>query len=158
MKTADLLTRLAEIEKQSADSPLVIYKPALEHEPFYYLLCTSYLTFGEGERIVIREAINGRPGVINNLLGYIYTCVQKLQETRNPDWFMTGLAAASIRGDGPDFRDFYLAMAELYAVALETGLQPKTAFNAMGGGVPADFDTFAVVKSRMANNPGHRNE
>jgi hypothetical protein len=147
---SDLLTRLDAIEKQSADSTLVIYEPMGEQAAFYHALCDAYLKSLQSDRMSIRDAVSGKPGVINSLLGYLYVCVQKLRETRNADWFQIGLAAASIRGNGPDFRDFYLAMAELYAAALDAGLDPKNAFNAMRGGIPADFDTYAVVKSKLA--------
>lgn len=145
-----LLTRLDAIEKQSADSTVLIYEPKGEHAVFYHALCGVYLKSLQSDRESIRDAVRGKPGVLNSLLGYVYVCIQKLHETRNADWFQIGMAAGSIRGDGPDFRDFYLVLAELYAAALDAGLEPKKAFNAMGGGIPADFDTFAVVKSKQA--------
>jgi hypothetical protein len=80
----------------------------------------------------------------------VHACIQKLSETRNTDWFQIGLAAASMRGDGLGFRDFNLALTELYTVALDAGLEQKKVFNAIDGGLPANFDAFAEVKSRLA--------
>ena len=90
---SDLLTRLEAIEKQSADSTLVIYEPKGGHAVFYHALCGAYLRSSQSDRVSIRDAVRGKPGVINSLLGYVYVCVQKLCETWNADWFQIGLAA-----------------------------------------------------------------
>jgi hypothetical protein len=151
-KLADLLSRLDGMEKKSADSTLVIYEPSGEHAAFYRALCEGYLKSPEPDRVLVRDAVRDKPGILNQLLGYVYICTRLMGECRQEYWFNLGLAAASIRGDGPDFRDFYVALAELYAAALDAGLQPKEAFNTIGGGVPANFDSYAVLKSRLADS------
>jgi hypothetical protein len=148
-KLADLLSRLESIEKGSADSTLVIYKPDEEQAAFYHKLCEFYLKSPEADRVLIRDAVRDKPGVMNNLLGYVYTCIRVLQETGDDAWFKVGLAAAALRGDGPDYRDFYLAMADLYTAGLDANSNSKAAFSAIGGGVPTNFDTYAVLKSRL---------
>jgi hypothetical protein len=95
---SDLLTRLDAIEKQSADSTLVIYEPMGEQAAFYHALCDAYLNSLQSDRTSIRGAVSGNPGIIYSLPGYVYVCVQKLRRTRIADWFQIGLAAASIRG------------------------------------------------------------
>ena len=89
---------------------------------------------------------------MNSLLGYIYDCADQLRKTRNKVWLDIGLAAGSMRGNGPDFRDFYLALTELYFAAKDVGLRPSLAFDKIGGGVPENFKDYAVVKSRLASN------
>jgi hypothetical protein len=127
----------------------VIYEPSEDHKAFYHALCAAYLKSSDADRRLIRVAVRDKPGVVNNLLGYVYACGISLGENGKEQWLWTGLAAESIRGDGPDFRDFYLALADLYVAALDADLNPRETFNTIGGGVPADFDTYAVMKSRL---------
>lgn len=65
------------------------------------------------------------------------------------DLLRMGLAAAAIRGSGPDSRDFWMALAELYVSAEEAGIDPRSEFETAGGGVPSNFHTYAVLKSRQ---------
>jgi len=147
----NLLRQLDAIEQQSADSTLVFYEPGDAQASFYQDLCRAYLTASDIQRRQVCAAVKDYAGIINNLLGYVYASARQLGETKDRDWLDTGLAAAAIRGDGPDFRDFYLALAELYAAALEAGIEPDRAFTAIGGGVPADFTNCAVLKARLAD-------
>ena len=147
----DLLNQLQIIEQQSPHSPLAIYVPSEAHAGFYHGLCQFYLAASYLQRSRIRTAVSDKQGVLNNLLGYIYGLADRVRETRSNDWLRIGLAAASIRGDGPDYRDFLLALTELYVAAEEAGLDPKSEFAAMCGGVPTDFDTYAVLRERHAD-------
>lgn len=146
----DLLAQIPLIEQQSGYDALNIYAPAEDHTDFYHSLCRLYLAASLSQRANIQKAIVDKAGILNNLLGYIYQCAEQLQTTHHRDWLMVGLAAAAIRGDGPDFRDFYLALTELYIAALEVGIDPIDEFNAIQGGVPTDFHTYAVLRIRLA--------
>jgi hypothetical protein len=147
----DLLDQLEIVGQQSPDSTLVIYKPSGEHVQFYHDLCQAYLASPPRQRDRIRDAVRGHAGVINNLLGYVYTSAERVRETQSKDWLQIGLAAASMRGDGPDYRDFLLALTELYVAALEADLEAAAEFAAIGGGVPANFQTYAVLRARLAD-------
>ncbi|MBN1887581.1 MAG: hypothetical protein JW850_06310 [Thermoflexales bacterium] len=146
----DLLNQLKIIEQQSPSSALTYYAPSSDHTKFYNDLCQAYLAASPRQRAQIRDAVRGQKGVINNLLGYVYTSAERIRETKSQDWLRLGLAAASIRGDGPDYRDFLVALAELYVTAVEVGLEPRVEFMAIGGGVPANFHTYAVLRERLA--------
>jgi hypothetical protein len=146
----DLLEQLEIVERQSPSSAMAYYAPSSEHAKFYDDLCKVYLASSPRQRAQIRDAVRGQKGVINNLLGYVHASARRVRETKSKDWLRIGLAAASMRGDGPDFRDFLVALAELYVAALEAGLEPKAEFEAIGGGVPADFHRYAVLKGRLA--------
>lgn len=141
---------MESIEKGSADSTLLIYEPNEEQAAFYHTLCDLYLKSPKAEKVLILDAFRDKPGVMNNLLGYVYVCIRALQETGDAAWFRVGLATAAMRGDGPDFCDFYLALVDLYAAGLDANINPREAFSDIGGGVPADFNTYAVMKSRLA--------
>ncbi len=67
---------------------------------------------------------------------------------------MTALAAGTMRGNGPDFRDFYLVLAELFMAFTEAGKDIVKEFNAIGRGIPLDFHNYAVMKSKL--NEGRR--
>jgi hypothetical protein len=144
------MNRLDALEKESVDSTLVIYEPGTADKAFFRELCELYMRSPEHDKLRIRDAVHARPGVMNNLLGYLYVCVHTLTDSRNPEWLRIGLAAASIRGDGPDFRDFYLALADLYLAALDADINAGEVFNRAGGGVPRSFEDSAIIKSKLA--------
>lgn len=148
---SELLGRLKIIDKQSPHSNLIIYEPSEAHAKFYYDLCLAYLSASDEQRALVQDAVRNKEGLLNNLLGYIYVTAEQLRETKDKIWLQVGLATASMRGDGPDYRDFLLALAELYVAADDVGLDPKVAFMAIGGGVPANFHTYAVLMGRLAN-------
>lgn len=147
----ELLNQLKTIEQQSPKSTLVIYEPDEEQEKFYHDLCQFYLNSSQMQRDQIRGAVRDLEAVLNCILGYIYVIARYIRETKRKEWLQIGLAVASIRGDGPDYRDFLLGLTELYVAALEAGMEPKDEFTKIGGGVPADFHTFAVLKRRLAD-------
>jgi hypothetical protein len=60
-----------------------------------------------------------------------------------------GAAAAAIQsGRSVNYRGFLLALAELCVTAEEVGLDPDAEFWAVGGAIPSDFHTYAVVRNR----------
>ena len=143
-----LRDQLKAIEGQYPSSALVIYTPMQEHKQFFEDLCRIYLDASCQERHLIRDALAGKKGVLNCLLGYVYESAEQVRATRNRRWLQIGLAAAAIQEGSYDYRDFLLALAELYVTAEEVGIDPKPEFEAIGSGIPADFHTYAVVKSR----------
>lgn len=145
----DLHSQLKTIEEQSPYSPLVIYGPSEEHEPFYTNLCQIYLDAPYQQRTLIRDAVSDKKGILNRLLGFVYESVEHIRATKDNYWLRIGLAAAAIQNGRLDYRDFLLALAELYVAAEEVGIDPKPEFEAAGGGVPADFHTYAVLKGRQ---------
>jgi hypothetical protein len=143
-----LKDQLKAIEAQCPSSPLVIYAPQDEHEQFFDDLCRTYLEASSRERWAIRDAVANKKGVLNCLLGHVYKSAERVRATRDKQWLQIGLAAAAIQQGGYDQRDFLLALAELYVTAEEVGLDPKPEFRAIGGGIPANFERYAVVRSR----------
>ena len=140
--------QLDAVEEQYSSSALVIYKPMQEHKQFFRDLCRIYFDASRRERRLIRDALADKKGVLNCLLGYVYESAEQVRATGNMCWLQVGLAAAALQEGGYDYRDFLLALAELYVTAEEVGIDPKPDFEAMGGGITADFDRYAVVKSR----------
>ena len=144
----DIRDQLEAIEKQCPSSNLVIYTPRQEHKQFFNDLCQIYLDAPYRERSLIRDAAADKKGVLNCLLGHVYESAKQVRATRDRRWLQIGLAAAAIQKGGYDYRDFLLALAELYVTAEEVGIDPKPEFEALGDGIPADFHTYAVVRSR----------
>jgi len=147
----DIRDQLEAIEKQCPSSNLVIYTPRQEHKQFFNDLCQIYLDAPYRERSLIRDAAADKKGVLNCLLGHVYESAKQVRATRNRRWLQIGLAAAAIQKGGYDYRDFLLALAELYVTAEEVGIDPKPEFEALGDGIPANFHTYAVVRSRRAH-------
>ena len=87
---------------------------------------------------------------MNQLLGIVYSSAEQLRATQDVKWLRTRAAAASMQGGHLDYRDFLLALADLYVSAEEAGLDPESEFEAMGVGLPEDFHTYAVVRGRRS--------
>jgi len=145
-----LMDRLEAVGEQCPSSTLAIYPPMEEHEQFFNDLCRIYVDASHQERRLIRDAVADKEGILNCLLGYVYESARQVRVTRDRSWLRIGLAAAAIQVGGYDYRDFLLALAELYVTAEEVGIDPEPEFEAMGAGIPADFHTYAVVRSRRA--------
>lgn len=145
----EILSRLEKIEKKSPDSTLVYYTPEAENMRFYLDLCEYYRKSPECDRRKISEVLNGKKGILNRLLGLVWECSEKIIATKDIFWLITGLTAAQIEGGRLDYRDFLLALSELYVAAAETGINPKEHFNEAGGAVPKDFTEYAVLGNRM---------
>ena len=145
----EIRDQLEAIEKRYTSSSLVIYMPLQEHKKFFNDLCQIYLDATDRERWLIRDAVADKKGVLNCLLGHVYESAKQVLATRNKHWLQIGLAAASIQKGGYDYRDFLLALTELYVTAKEVGIDPKPEFKAIGSGIPADFHKYAVVRARL---------
>lgn len=149
IKLNGIKDQLKTIEKQChSSSSLVIYAPKQEHRQFFDDLCQIYLDAPKRERWLIRDAVSGRKGVSNCLLGYVYESAKQVRSTGNRRWLRIGLAAAAIQTGSNDYRDSLMALAELFVTAEEAGIDPNPDFEGIGGGIPADFHKHAVVKGR----------
>lgn len=141
---------LDHIEARSPHGTLIISTPCEEHRALFEDLCRAYLEAAPRQRKVIRNAVRIRNGILNHLLGFIHETARGVRETGDVMLLRTGLAAAAIRGDGPDPRDYLLALAELYLSAEDAGLDPQAWFESAGPGVPSNFHTYAVLLRRRS--------
>ncbi len=139
---------LEALEERSGHSVLAYYMPDEEGQQILYALCQSYLDASARQRASMRSAVHDKQGVLNQLMAYIYRSAERVQATKDMAWLRIGAAAAAIQGGRLDYRDFLLALAELYVTAEEAGLDPDPVFEAVGEGIPSDFHTYAVVKGR----------
>jgi len=141
---------LESLEDQSGHSPLAYFVLGEGHQQSLNELCRCYLGASERQRGSIRDAVSDKKGILNQLLGVVYGSAEQVRITKDVSWLRIGAAAASIQSGRLDYRDFLLALAELYVAAEEVGLDPESEFKAVGGGIPGDFHTYAVVRSRRA--------
>ncbi len=162
MELINLLQQLDEIETQSPHDALTLYQPGTQTEPFFFRMCEAYRAASNDQREQIRLALDNKPGVRNNLLGYVYTAAQHLHSSDDRRWLQIGLAAASLENCSTDYRDFLLALANLFVTAERVGIDPRSEFEAAahwsststprGGYIPVgsvltDFHTYTVVES-----------
>ncbi len=156
------LQQLAALEDQFHDSALVIYEPTEQQAQLLVTLCRAYWSATPQECDQIRTALSDKAGVRNQLLGCVYQAVHHLQSSADHDWLRIGLAATAIENCSFDYRDFLLALAELFVTAERVGLDPQAEFNLAaerastfaprGGYTPVhdvllNFHTYAVVAS-----------
>ncbi len=158
----DWLQQLAALEDPFHDSALAIYEPTEAQAQLLVTLCRAYWLATPQECDQIRAALGDKPGVRNQLLGCVYQAAYHLQSSADHDWLRIGLAAAAIENCSFDYRDFLLALAELFVTAERVGLDPQAEFSRAaehasnfaprGGTTPVqdvlrNFHTYAVVAS-----------
>ena len=143
----ELPAQAGAIEAQSRDSALLLHAPGPAHRQWYEGLCLFHARATEAERARVRQAISNKKGIITTLLGFLHESIEAFRQSGETRHLMIALASAAIRGEGPDFRDFHLALAELWVAFESAGLDPRGAFDAMGGGIPGGFEHYAVLKS-----------
>jgi hypothetical protein len=159
----ELETQLEVLEGECPSSNLVIYRPVEEQGQFFDHLCQIYLAASQEQRARIRTVVSDKRGILNHLLGHVYQSARQIHSTADRQRLRIGLAAASIENCSSDYRDFLLALAELYVTAEAAGLNPRPEFKAVaamssretprGGTTPvssmlARFHTYAVLKER----------
>ncbi len=145
-----LLERLSALQNRFQYSPLVIPAPESgETEEVFAALCERALENKTGlDRDLILEDIKGEKGLASAFLGFIYTAAERLRQTGDFRWLEIGLGASILQREYPDYRDYLLAMAELYVTAEEAGLDPKPSFARIGYDDKDDFGNYAVVRGR----------
>lgn len=126
-------------------------------------LCPAYLATSAPQQERIRNAVSKREGILEALVSRIRISADRLRASKNQETLLDGLAAASIENGRTDFRDFLVALAELYVAAEESGIDPKPHFQAvalLSSEAPrppdntstrkklAEFHTFAVLRER----------
>jgi hypothetical protein len=130
-------------------------------------LCPAYLAATPAEQSALRRAVRDKYGVVSALRGYVYRAAKRLQSPSDLEWLRRGLAAASLDDCSQDYRDFLLALAELYVAAEKAGIKPRSEFKAVarlsssqrpkGGRTPVReildrFHTYGVLRERRGRS------
>jgi hypothetical protein len=98
-----------------------------------------YLSANPHEREEIRKTVSDsyyvdNRGSVNHFLEDLFLrygrerAIPKIKETGDKTWLTRGLIAISLENSGIDYRDSILLLHELYKVADERNLDPKTEF------------------------------
>ena len=138
--------------------------------PIFDRLCQSYLDIGSAERDRIRSVLENRTHVRAVLLGYVYACANRICSPHDVRYLRWGLAAVSIENCAQDYRDVLLALAEIWVVAEQAGLEPSAHFVAVAGmsskekprggstsvcEMLTDFHGYAVLAERRRSPDTH---
>ena len=107
------------------------YDPFREIHRVLDELCPAYLEASAQERATVRDAVSDKSGMLSALLGYAYKAAKRIHSVEDHEWLRRGLAALSIENCRKDYRDVLLALAELYVVAEEAGIKPRSDFTAV---------------------------
>ncbi len=143
-----LTDRLQAIEARLHYDVAERESPGEKPEAVLRALCRGYLRASEQERAIIRNRVRGKQRVLIRLLSILLTATERVRATGDAAWLQMGAAAGAIHGGQLDFRDFLVALAELYVAAEDAGLDPDATFKAIGGGLPKDFETYPEVEKR----------
>ncbi len=150
-----LLDQLKSLVGDYPYSTLLINVPSsIDTQDLFSELCLRALREPKPhDRLWILETLKGKTGLSSAFLGYMYTAADKLRETKDIRWLEVGLGASILQDGYPDWRDYILALANLYVTAEEAGLDPRPAFTLIGYGKDDDFGQHAVVIERRRNGP-----
>jgi hypothetical protein len=96
-------------------------------EAFIDEVSDAYSRMNESEQADLRMAVAPLIGIAECLLDYMRSCAVRLRDSANPEWLRKGLAAACLEDLG-EYRDSLLALAELYVVAEQVGIDPRAEF------------------------------
>ena len=143
-----LLTGLHTLEDRWSGSALGFPAPSGEDGEFLWDLCDYYVGATDERRRALQDAVVERPGVQGRLLGCVYAAAEHVREMGDRTWVIRGFAAAALRRGSPLDRDYLLGLADLYVSAEEAGFEPQVELQAADLTIPADFETYAVVRSR----------
>ncbi|GAP21443.1 hypothetical protein [Leptolinea tardivitalis] len=145
-----LIEKLLSLEEQYPYSSLLIPVPSTEDaDKLFTELCERALFNNSTyDSTFIKEAIKDKKGLAGCFLGYMSKAADRLRETRDIRWLHIGLGASILEDGYPDWRDYILAMADLYVTAEEAGLDPKPAFKLIGYDDEYDFAHHPVVCER----------
>ena len=148
MNMKDMRNTLSEMDPLFPDSALLIYRPGPEQRGFLVRLLDLYAGAPQAERDEIENALRGRYGLLNLMLGCVYDAAGMIRSGGDAAWLVRGLTAAAIESSlgRVDERDRLLALAELWVTAEEAGLDPGPWFERICG-LPG-FSEYAVVRSR----------
>src|SRR5262249_10569844 len=149
--------------KQVEGAKRAAYDPYQELYGLFDQLCPDYLSASADERSAIRSAVSRRSGIVSMLVSYVHRAATQLHAPPDREWLLRGLAAASIENCGQDYRDTFLALADLWVAAEAGGIDPQPAFAQVarlsdaarprGGPTPmtevlAGFHGYAVLAER----------
>ena len=146
----DKLYLLADIYSYS---PLLINIPESggSQELFRELCHRALICTGDYDRYWISETIKDKKGIVSAFMGYVYTAAEKLRETKDIRWLEIGAGATLLAGDYPDWRDYILAVAEVYVTAEECGLDPDPVFAKAGYSEEGYLKNLPVICERRRN-------
>ncbi len=150
-----LLDQLRSLEGDFPYSTLLINVPSSSNtEDLFRELCLRALREpAPYDRYWILITLKEKTGLASAFLGYMYTAADRLRETRDVQWLEVGLGASILQEGYPDWRDYILALANLYVTAEEAGINPDPAFALIGYNEKDNFGRHAVVQERRRN--GH---
>lgn len=106
----------------------------------------AYTKTDQGERKHIEDAIRHKNGILNRYLELVPLLAEYLRHTGEKGWLDSRLMAGRQQGGRLDIRDFYLALAELYVAADETGIDAERKFATTGGAIPPDFGKYKETR------------
>ncbi len=95
-----------------------------------------------------KASLERKTGLASSFLGFMYTAADKLRETKDIRWLRVGLGASILQDGYPDWRDYILALANLYVTAEEVGLDPVPTFSLIKYGEDSNFGHHPVVVER----------
>jgi hypothetical protein len=111
------------------EAQLMLYDPYAEMNHLFDEWRPAYLRATDRERADLRAAVRERAAIPSALLGYVYRSATRLRAGAGEEALCHGLAAASLEDCCRDFRDTFLALADLYVTAEEMASNPVPSSN-----------------------------
>ena len=87
-----------------------------------------YWSADETVRTQLREAIMEHRSLVHHCMSECGRARQNLEKTADAAWLRRGVGAASLTDLSTDYRDWYLALGELWVIAAQSGIDPFPVF------------------------------
>jgi hypothetical protein len=102
--------------------------------------CDLYAGTDTESRGVLRDTVSTSQDLGVLCLWFAGWARQLLESTASPEWLRRAVTAAVLSDTGPDYRDWYLTLGDVWITAVNHGLDPRPAFARAAAAAPGKED------------------
>jgi hypothetical protein len=103
-------------------------------------VCDLYARADESTRAELTTTVKASDALAVLCIWFGGKACQELEATGRADWLRRAVTAAALVDTGPDYRDWYLTLGEVWRTAVRHGLDPRGAFAAAAAIAPEQRD------------------
>jgi hypothetical protein len=112
-------------------------------------VCDLYARADEPTRAELTRTVKASNQLAVLCIWFGGKACQELEATGRSDWLRRAVTAAALVDTGPDYRDWYLTLGEVWVSAVRHGLDARGAFAAAAAIAPAQRDYGGGSTRRM---------
>jgi hypothetical protein len=112
-------------------------------------VCDVYARADESTRAELTRTVKANDQLAVLCIWFGGRACQELEATGRSDWLRRAVTAAALVDTGPDYRDWYLTLGEVWVAAARHGLDARGAFAAAAAIAPEQRDYGGGSTQRM---------